>query len=53
MQSIHYEDENITVRSSKPRVPEILKECYCVARKKQIGRGKTKSQTAAVVSLWF
>ena len=37
----------------KPWTPEILMECYCVARKKPIRREKTKPQTATVISLWF
>ena len=43
----------ITVRLAKPWTPEIFTESYCVARKKQIRREKTKPQTATVLSLWF
>ena len=38
----------LTVRLAKPWTPEIFIESYCVARKKQITREKTKPQTATV-----
>ena len=43
----------LTVKLAKPWTPEIFSESYCVARKKQIRRKKTKPQTATVFSLWF
>ena len=50
----HYNvDAVLTVKLRKPWTPEILMECYCVARKKPIRREKTKPQTATVISFWF
>ena len=47
------QNNNITVKLTKPLTPEIFMECYCVARNKPIRRKITKPQTATVISLWF
>ena len=44
---------NLTVKLTKPWTPEIIMECYCVARNKPIRHEITKPQTATVINLWF
>ena len=40
---------HLTVKPGKPWTPEIFLECYCVTRKKPIGREKTKPQTKMLI----
>ena len=47
------QNNNITVKLTKPWTPEIFMECYCVVRNQPIRRVITKLQTATVISLWF
>ena len=44
---------NVYMKPTTPWIPEILMECYCVARKQPIRCEITKLQTAMVISLCF
>ena len=41
----------LTMKLPKPWTPEILLECYCVAREEPIRHGKTKEQAATIILL--
>ena len=43
----------VSLKLTKPWTPQIFVECYCVGRRKPIRHGKTKLQTAMVISFWF
>lgn len=43
----------LTMKLRKPWTPEILPECYYVAREEPIRHEKPKEQAATIISLWF